>query len=169
MAGAAEKQAPGRGADWHEMNMRGQSFTAIADAETYRTGEKVTRSTVAGAISRYRAENGIKGPENRHGGRRDGAFGRTGGPDKKAGEKKPAAVRAHIPPPEVTAASYEAQVSDRHCCRYIHGDPKDGAGYCGARRQEGSSFCAAHHALCWRIPPKKERPSINRNVKTEER
>lgn len=39
---------------------------------------------------------------------------------------------------------------DRHHCRYIAGDPRAGGPiYCGDRREPGSSFCPAHHQLCY--------------------
>jgi len=38
----------------------------------------------------------------------------------------------------------------RHHCRYIPGDPRAGGPiYCGDRREPGSSFCPAHHLLCY--------------------
>ncbi|MGE4528116.1 MAG: carph-isopro domain-containing protein [Rhodospirillaceae bacterium] len=37
-------------------------------------------------------------------------------------------------------------------CRYIAGDPKGEWAYCNKPLRPGSSYCAAHHALC-RLPP----------------
>lgn len=34
-------------------------------------------------------------------------------------------------------------------CRYIYGDPRGKHGYCPERAKEGSSYCEAHHAVCY--------------------
>jgi GcrA cell cycle regulator len=45
-------------------------------------------------------------------------------------------------------------------CEYGLGDPTDpGFKFCGKPRQRGSSYCAAHHKLCYRrVPAKKDSP-----------
>lgn len=36
-------------------------------------------------------------------------------------------------------------------CQWIDGDPmRPGWVFCGAERRNGSSYCGAHHARCWR-------------------
>jgi len=48
----------------------------------------------------------------------------------------------------------------RRGCEYGLGDPKEPAfEFCGKPRQRGSSYCAAHHKLCYRrLPAKKDSP-----------
>jgi len=55
----------------------------------------------------------------------------------------------------------------RQSCRYIAGDPlKVAAPFCGAPRKAGSSYCAAHHRLCYvpapRIKETRLRPGMAR-------
>lgn len=43
-------------------------------------------------------------------------------------------------------------------CRYPIGDPKKpGFGFCGAKKQEGSSYCGFHHRICWTLPDRGRR------------
>ena len=37
-----------------------------------------------------------------------------------------------------------------HACQYIEGEPSRWARKCGRPTKLGSSFCPAHHAICWK-------------------
>ncbi|MCW5730436.1 MAG: hypothetical protein KIT20_06750 [Alphaproteobacteria bacterium] len=45
-------------------------------------------------------------------------------------------------------------------CQFIAGDPRRGAEPCGRPSRAGSSYCAAHHALCHLPPEEAEDPLL---------
>lgn len=79
----------------------------------------------------------------------------AGGPARWDGENgwsRPAAKR--IDPPATRAAGWRPKT-----CQWIDGDARERA-FCGAPVQPGSSYCAAHHARCWRPATAAERRAI---------
>lgn len=60
----------------------------------------------------------------------------------------PVVARGGNPPASTSAAVLELQ---KHECKYPIGDPGEpGFSFCRAPvRGEGSTYCAAHHAICW--------------------
>jgi GcrA cell cycle regulator len=43
-----------------------------------------------------------------------------------------------------------------HHCRYPYGGDLAPLTFCGRERQNGSSYCADHHALCWYASPEQK-------------
>jgi GcrA cell cycle regulator len=44
-----------------------------------------------------------------------------------------------------------------HHCRWVEGDPRESHFYCGNDAQLGSSYCAAHHAICYTGRPARDK------------
>lgn len=66
--------------------------------------------------------------------------------------------------PTLTLPSF-ADVLAADSCRYITGDPRSGpAIYCGHPRADGSSFCSAHHKICYRPPSSITAPDDHRGT-----
>ena len=72
-------------------------------------------------------------------------------PPRVVEAKAPAPSDAPPPPP------VRHGLSPHRACQHIAGEPAGAATlFCGAPAKPGSSYCAAHHALCWIIPPWRE-------------
>lgn len=94
------------------------------------------------------------------------------GPARKPRKDKPRSVPKAKAPPKVEAPAFEtAPLPEEELgndvtnllglmdltaqtCRYPHGDPlSQPFGFCGKHTQEGSPYCAEHHAKCHRVQP----------------
>lgn len=78
-----------------------------------------------------------------------------------------AIVPVAAPEPVLAGEPVTLDQLTRRSCRYIAGDPLNGgAMFCGADRQAGSAYCAAHHRLCYvpapRIKETRLRPGMAR-------
>jgi len=52
---------------------------------------------------------------------------------------------------EYKRSAVELVINNARSCQFPHGDPlKPDFHFCGADTQEGSSYCADHHAICYR-------------------
>lgn len=67
-------------------------------------------------------------------------------------------------PPLLPSLDIPLIETDRRQCKFIHGD-KDLC--CGHPVKPESSYCPAHHALCWLPPPKRERKKISEGFKLD--
>lgn len=90
---------------------------------------------------------------------RDGQLSKVRARQRRAAERLERAKKVYPRPPSIAEAPLPVQTAysqslnlsfddlTRYSCRWIDGDPRDGAGYCGHEQAHGSSYCPHHHKL----------------------
>ncbi len=134
--------------------MAAEKLTARQMAE--RLG--VTRNAVIGACSRFGVQLGNPSHVSRCGGRKRAdrkrpqrVAGAVIAPIRARSSAPPVPIKLDLEPvTELPFLCVELIDLKESSCRYPHGD--DHITFCGQARDGGSSYCAFHHRVVWRVP-----------------